>query len=190
MINVPSLFRDLSTRQDVANWQPLLCQLDDLFDPDRRPEASFAPPCDVAESDAHYQFTFDVPGLKKEELDIEVAGRRLTVSGERKFELKKDTARAHFVDVVNQLSAFFIELQKCEHVDLDMLFVRGILVGFGPLAEIIEVNHGGVGRRNPGIAPAGAEPDRTLIGSIEGPAHALYPCSSSSVSPRIISRIV
>ncbi len=98
MISVPSLFRDLSTRQDVANWQPLLRQLDDLLDGDRRPEASFAPPCDVAESDAHYQFTFDVPGLKKDELDIEVAGRRLTVSGERKFELKKDTARAHFVE--------------------------------------------------------------------------------------------
>jgi HSP20 family protein len=44
----------------------------------------FRPPADVEESDDAFLVEIELPGIRKEDLDIEVTGRRLTVSGERK----------------------------------------------------------------------------------------------------------
>ncbi len=47
----------------------------------------FTPLADVEETDEGYVVEVELPGVKKEDISIEVAGRRLTVSGER---LEKD----------------------------------------------------------------------------------------------------
>jgi HSP20 family protein len=47
-------------------------------------ERSFAPATDVTETEDHYLMSLDVPGMKKEEIKIEVADNVLSVSGERK----------------------------------------------------------------------------------------------------------
>ena len=44
----------------------------------------FRPPADLEESEDSYLVEIELPGVRKDDLDIEVAGRRLTVSGERK----------------------------------------------------------------------------------------------------------
>lgn len=44
----------------------------------------FTPAADVEETDDAYLVEVELAGIKKEDLDIEIAGRRLTVSGERK----------------------------------------------------------------------------------------------------------
>ena len=44
----------------------------------------FTPPADVEESDDAYLVDIELPGVRKQDLDIEIAGRRLTVRGERK----------------------------------------------------------------------------------------------------------
>jgi len=45
---------------------------------------SFTPGYDVEETDAHYLMSFDLPGVKKEDIKIELLDGQLTVSGERK----------------------------------------------------------------------------------------------------------
>ncbi len=42
--------------------------------------------CDVSETKDSYKMCFDVPGVKKEDINIDVQGNLLTVSGERKSE--------------------------------------------------------------------------------------------------------
>jgi HSP20 family protein len=55
-------------------------------------EAGFEPLCDVEEYPAHYQFSFDLPGIKKENLSIEItADNELMVKGERKAEKETKT---------------------------------------------------------------------------------------------------
>ncbi len=49
-------------------------------------ELNFAPACTFSETDSHYLLSFDVPGVKKEDLKIELRGHTLIVSGERKEE--------------------------------------------------------------------------------------------------------
>ena len=44
----------------------------------------FTPPADIEETDDAYLVDIELPGVRKEDLDIEIAGRRLMVQGERK----------------------------------------------------------------------------------------------------------
>lgn len=46
----------------------------------------YQPRCDISETKDHYLASFDVPGVKKEDIKIEVEGNQLIVSGERHHE--------------------------------------------------------------------------------------------------------
>ena len=47
-------------------------------------DGGFTPLADVEETDDAYVVEVELPGVKRDDVSIEVAGRRLTVSGERK----------------------------------------------------------------------------------------------------------
>lgn len=49
---------------------------------------SHVPACDMHETDSHYLMTFDLPGVKREEIKVDITDNRLRVSGERKEELE------------------------------------------------------------------------------------------------------
>ena len=61
-------------------------------------ERSMAPACDVTENEDGFLLSFDVPGIKKEEINIEVTGRQLSVSGERKREEGTQNGSIHRVE--------------------------------------------------------------------------------------------
>ena len=50
------------------------------------PVQKFTVPVDIKETEDQYLFRFDIPGVNKEDIDIELHGNRLSVSGERKTE--------------------------------------------------------------------------------------------------------
>ncbi len=54
----------------------------------RREELEYGVACDVEESDKSYLLTFDLPGMKKDDVKIDLHENVLTVSGERKEETK------------------------------------------------------------------------------------------------------
>jgi len=69
----------------------MLNHFDDLFNGFLRRELStpaasrsFSPPSEVDETDTHYVLSLDVPGVAKDDLDIEVENDRLVITGERK----------------------------------------------------------------------------------------------------------
>jgi HSP20 family protein len=55
------------------------------------------PACDVAESDSHYLISMDLPGMKLDDIKIEINNDFLMISGERKFE-KKSTSKDSYVE--------------------------------------------------------------------------------------------
>ena len=90
---------------DIINtrfWGPVLRQLDQLVDDQTVRQSvaaevgpfTFAPSYEIDETDDHYVMAFDVPGVRREDLNIEVKGNRLAVSGERKAEGRNVTRRA------------------------------------------------------------------------------------------------
>jgi HSP20 family protein len=53
-------------------------------------ESRFDPATEFVEADDHYMMSVDLPGMKKENIKIEVNDQMLTLSGERKRELESD----------------------------------------------------------------------------------------------------
>jgi HSP20 family protein len=60
--------------------------------------ASFAPPVDIYEDDQKLALKLEVPGVRQEDLDIQVEGRTLTVRGERKFSNEEKQENFHRVE--------------------------------------------------------------------------------------------
>ncbi|REE00549.1 Hsp20/alpha crystallin family protein [Marinoscillum furvescens] len=69
---------------------------DELFD--SKSTASFTPQVDVAESDKAFEIQFHIPGVKKNDIKIDVDDDRLTVSGERKIANEKNDKNYHSVE--------------------------------------------------------------------------------------------
>ena len=97
---------DIIKKSDVSTWDPWRTMRDLMrWDPFREmapaystfERATFAPTFDVSENKDAYVFKADVPGVKKEDLDISITGNRLSVSGKREWdhETKNDTYYAY-----------------------------------------------------------------------------------------------
>lgn len=60
--------------------------------------SKFSPQVDIAETDKEFELHFHVPGMKKDDIKIDVQDDRLTVSGERKMENEKKEKNFHSVE--------------------------------------------------------------------------------------------
>ena len=96
----------------------------DLFNDDvwGRPlpaRRSFAPSVDIGEDDKSYLITADVPGMKPEDLDIQVENNVLTLRGERKYENKSERQGYHRVE--RHYGSFQRSFTLPEGVDADKI---------------------------------------------------------------------
>ena len=83
----------------VRSGQPLHGLFDRVFDnfwndadfvSDTQTSRTWVPAIDIYEGTEAFLATADLPGLKKEDIEISIEDNVLTVSGERKFEESKD----------------------------------------------------------------------------------------------------
>lgn len=58
----------------------------------------FAPSLDLSETDATLEVRMDLPGIKPEQVDVQVSGNLLTISGERKEEREEKGRAFHRVE--------------------------------------------------------------------------------------------
>ena len=73
-------------RVAFARWDPIrdLLAIQQRLDRFAPAPAGWAPPVDLHETDDHYVVTAEVPGLRKEDVQIHVQDGRLTLSGARR----------------------------------------------------------------------------------------------------------
>lgn len=98
-MNLPSLFRGSN---DIWNSDPfrrvsqLQREMDRIFGdfqnnlPDTWSRDVAIPACEVEETAGHMVVSMDVPGLKKEDIKIELVGNQLNITGERKMEKEEN----------------------------------------------------------------------------------------------------
>lgn len=105
MNNLPDIFREFDRPLGTLGaWRPLLRQLDDFMNEavsgprGMEDTRTLSPAVDLEETDDHYILSFDMPGLKKDDINIEVQGNTLSVSGERKFKREGGEGRTRFVE--------------------------------------------------------------------------------------------
>ena len=96
MENPLNLFRgSWSPFREIAKMQSALDRmLEDFPEAMRRSDVKafhFSPSCEVSENESQYVLKFDIPGVSKDQVKIELIENELTVSAERKEEKKKET---------------------------------------------------------------------------------------------------
>lgn len=97
------------------------------------PEAfrtSRMPAVDVAEGEKEMTFSFELPGLEEKDINVEIMGNQLVVSGERKWEEKKKNKELHRVET--QYGAFHRSLLLPQGLrtnpnDITASYKKGIL---------------------------------------------------------------
>ena len=88
------------------------------------------PAVDVAETEKAWSFSFELPGLRETDIQVQLLGRQLVVSGERKWEEEKKGKEYHRVE--SRYGAFqrSLELPQNARLEADALvasYKKGIL---------------------------------------------------------------
>jgi len=107
-----TLTRFVPFRSPLADVAVLQNRLNSIFNDFAQPEGtesslamgSFIPPVDVYEDAQHLVLKLEVPGIKQEDLDVQVENQTLTVKGERKFE--KDEKEENFHRIERRYGSF------------------------------------------------------------------------------------
>src|SRR5436190_10240879 len=72
----------------LAQWHPFISLLDPMFrlTPGEAPVAAWAPSVDVFKTDDAFLFAAELPGVRKEDVDVHIENGVLILSGQRKLE--------------------------------------------------------------------------------------------------------
>src|SRR6201996_9296297 len=101
-----TIARFVPYRNGLSDVAVLQNRLNSIFQDFARPEEStetlaagnFVPAVDVYEDAQKLVLKLEVPGIRREDLDIRVEGRTLTVKGERKFESEEKEENFHRIE--------------------------------------------------------------------------------------------
>ncbi|MBV6458683.1 MAG: Spore protein SP21 [Fimbriimonadaceae bacterium] len=112
--------------------------MEDLFG-DGNGMSNWMPAVDVKETENEVHFLCDLPGIDEKDIDIEVIGDRLTISGKREF--KKEEKKENFVRIERRYGTFLRTFTldapvKPEDVKAD--FKDGILLIAVPKAPLMK----------------------------------------------------
>jgi HSP20 family protein len=80
-------------------------------------QARNVPAMNVAETESHFNVSLELPGMEVEDIQIDLMGNQLTVSGERKWEQEKQGKEYHRVE--SQYGGFSRSVSLPEHLRFD-----------------------------------------------------------------------
>ncbi len=83
---------------------------------------SFMPSVDVSETDTQFEVSVELPGLKKEDINVDLEKGRLTISGERKF--KNDEEGKNYHRVETQYGKFSRSFYLPDTIDEDSILAK------------------------------------------------------------------
>jgi HSP20 family protein len=142
----------------LRNWDSITKELDTFFnDFDKSvseargresSEIVVAPACDVQEDEKGYLLSFDLPGFKKEDVNIEVSGNRISVSGKRSREASSKEAKYHRVERnYGEFRRVFTLPENARGDSIEAHYENGVLHLLVPKAEIerpkrVEISEG------------------------------------------------
>jgi HSP20 family protein len=96
----------------------------------------FAPAIEVSQRDGQYSIHADLPGMKPEDVKVEVRDGALIIEGERKFEREEDRGRTHRTELRYGRFARIIPLpEEANTENAHAKFENGVLEVTVPIAE-------------------------------------------------------
>jgi HSP20 family protein len=102
--------------------------------------ANFAPNCDIEEDGNKYVLKFDLPGVSKDQVKVEVNGDQLTVRAERKQEKKSESKKTYLSEIYygSYMRSFTLPSTVAEK-DVDAKFENGVLTVTVPKTEASKI---------------------------------------------------
>lgn len=88
----------------------------------------FMPSVDISETEKQFELSVELPGMKKEDICIDLENGRLTISGERKFENNENGKNYHRVE--SRFGSFTRTFHLPDSIDEDTIsakYADGIL---------------------------------------------------------------
>ena len=110
-----------------------------LDDSETRREGRFVPAVDIKETEDEYTITAELPGIKKEDVHIELKNGLLTISGERKFE--HEEKKENYTRIERSYGAFRRTFNVPEHVKedkIEAIYKDGLLTVKLPKGEAVK----------------------------------------------------
>ena len=135
---------------ELVKWEPfdelnkIQSRINDLFDDTfgrprayaKAPAGVWLPPVDILESKDAYLIRAELPGMKKEDFNVEVNDGTLTLTGERKYEEPASGVEYHRVErVAGKFSRSFYLPQTVKQDGIKATYRDGILEVHVPKAE-------------------------------------------------------
>ncbi|MBX2942909.1 MAG: Hsp20/alpha crystallin family protein [Cyclobacteriaceae bacterium] len=94
----------------------------------RSGQSTFVPKVDVIEGEKAFELHVEVPGMKKEDFNVEVNDNYLTISGERKFSTEKNEKDYHSIETrYGSFSRSFTLPESVNSDKIDAKYNNGIL---------------------------------------------------------------
>ncbi len=103
-------------------WHPFDQMFEDMFDVRHRnhgKQCCHMPPVDIAESKDDIKLTFEIPGMKKDDIKVTIKERVMTVSGNR--EENKDDENVHYITSELRSGSFSRSFTLPKTVDADKI---------------------------------------------------------------------
>jgi HSP20 family protein len=135
---------------DLVRWEPfedlnrIQSRINNLFEEtfgrSRMRQAASAgvwyPPVDILESKDSYLIRAELPGMKKEDFNLELKDGTLTLSGERKLEEPANGVEYHRVErLAGKFTRSFFLPQTVKHDGIKATYRNGILEVYVPKAD-------------------------------------------------------
>lgn len=133
----------MSIRNETSLLRQMTSELDRMFDlpgwprlrmPARRTEAAWYPEVDVFERDKRLVTKIDLPGMKKDDVKVEIVDGHLAISGQRKTEAEEKTDNYYRCE--REYGSFYRAVPLPDGVSLDDVkatFADGVLEVSVPL---------------------------------------------------------
>lgn len=80
---------------------------------------NFVPSIDISETDDQFQISAQLPGMEKDDININLENGRLSISGERSFEKEEQGKKYHRVET--KFGSFERSFQLPDNVDEDSI---------------------------------------------------------------------
>jgi HSP20 family protein len=97
----------------------------------------FTPRIDVTENAKAFELHVSLPGMKKEEINIDVDGDVITISGERKLKTEDNDSKFHVVEsYYGKFSRSFTLPENTAKSDITASYTDGVLLVVVPKTEV------------------------------------------------------
>ena len=114
----------------------------DQFTPPGTPiydDRDFSPASELMEEESHYMLSIDIPGMKKEDIKIEVADGTLVISGERKNEKRTESNQIHrYEKSYGSFKRSFVLPNTISAEKVEARYENGVLELYLPKTEVAQ----------------------------------------------------